>query len=77
MSDEAIAEFMREADYLRASELLVVGAVAAAGDAAGEVLIGAAMKFWDQTYGPEESLRLAHRTLSTIAAAMENPSHLN
>jgi len=77
MTEEAITEFMRGADLARASDLLVAAALAAAGAAAGELLIGAAMKLWDETEGPEESLRLAHRTLSTIAAAMEKPSNLN
>lgn len=77
VSEKPIAALMADADLPRASELLVEGAVAAAGAAAGELLIGAAMKFWDETLGPEESLRLAHRTLSAIAAAIEKPSQLN
>ena len=77
MSNKSIAEIMEGADLARAAEILIAGAFAAAGDAAGEVLIGAAMKFWDETQGPAESLRLAQRTLATIAAAMERPLHLN
>lgn len=77
MSKESIARLMQGAELKDAAELLIAGAVAAAGDAAGELLIGAAMKFWDQTYGPGESLRLAHHTLATIAAAMDGPATLN